>query len=93
MTREEAIKAVHEVLREILPELEQVDEDTDMLDDLGLLDLDLIEAQLMFEEKFSVQLTDEETDAIGEGNYRIGDWVDRILEIRTQQDKQTKKDT
>jgi len=89
MTREEAIKAVHEVLREILPELEQVDEDTDMLDDLGLLDLDLIEAQLMFEEKFSVQLTDEETDAIGEGNYRIGDWVDRILEIRKQQDKQT----
>lgn len=89
MTREEAIRAVHEVLREILPELEQVDEDTDMLDDLGLLDLDLIEAQLMFEEKFSVQLTDEETDAIGEGNYRIGDWVDRILEIRKQQDKQT----
>ena len=89
MTREEAIRAVHEVLREILPELEQVDEDTDMLDDLGLLDLDLIEAQLMFEEKFSVQLTDEETDAIGEGNYRIGDWVDRILEIRKQQHKQT----
>lgn len=89
MTREEAIRAVHEVLREILPELEQIDEDTDMLDDLGLLDLDLIEAQLMFEEKFSVQLTDEETDAIGEGNYRIGDWVDRILEIRKQQDKQT----
>lgn len=89
MTREEAIRAVHEVLREILPELESVNEDTDMLDDLGLLDLDLIEAQLMFEEKFSVQLTDEETDAIGEGNYRIGDWVDRILEIRKQQDKQT----
>lgn len=89
MTREEAIRAVHEVLREILPELKQIDEDTDMLDDLGLLDLDLIEAQLMFEEKFSVQLTDEETDAIGEGNYRIGDWVDRILEIRKQQDKQT----
>lgn len=89
MTREEALKSVHEVLREILPELEQIDEDTDMLDDLGLLDLDLIEAQLMFEEKFSVQLTDEETDAIGEGNYRIGDWVDRILEIRKQQDKQT----
>ena len=89
MTREEAIQAVHEVLREILPELESVNEDTDMLDDLGMLDLDLIEAQLMFEEKFSVQLTDEETDAIGEGNYRIGDWVDRILEIRKQQDKQT----
>ena len=89
MTREEAIRAVHEVLREILPELESVNEDTDMLDDLGLLDLDLIEAQLMFEEKFSVQLTDEETDAIGTGNYRIGDWVDRILEIRKQQDKQT----
>lgn len=89
MTREEAIRAVHEVLREILPELESVNEDTDMLDDLGMLDLDLIEAQLMFEEKFSVQITDEETDAIGEGNYRIGDWVDRILEIRKQQDKQT----
>lgn len=89
MTREEAIQAVHEVLREILPELDSVNEDTDMLDDLGMLDLDLIEAQLMFEEKFSVQLTDEETDAIGEGNYRIGDWVDRILEIRKQQDKQT----
>lgn len=89
MTREEAIRAVHEVLREILPELDSVNEDTDMLDDLGLLDLDLIEAQLMFEEKFSVQLTDEETDAIGTGNYRIGDWVDRILEIRKQQDKQT----
>lgn len=93
MTREEAIKAVHEVLKEILPELEQIDEDTNMLDDLGMLDLDLIEAQLMFEEKFSVQLTDEETDAIGEGNYRIGDWVDRILEIRKQQDKQTKEST
>lgn len=89
MTREEALKSVHEVLREILPELDSVNEDTDMLDDLGLLDLDLIEAQLMFEEKFSVQLTDEETDAIGTGNYRIGDWVDRILEIRKQQDKQT----
>jgi hypothetical protein len=89
MTREEAIQAVYEVLREILPELDSVNEDTDMLDDLGMLDLDLIEAQLMFEEKFSVQLTDEETDAIGEGNYRIGDWVDRILEIRKQQDKQT----
>ena len=89
MTREEAIRAVHEVLREILPELESVNEDTDMLDDLGMLDLDLIEAQLMFEEKFSVQITDEETDAIGTGNYRIGDWVDRILEIRKQQDKQT----
>jgi len=89
MTREEAIMAVHEVLKEILPELESVNEDTDMLDDLGMLDLDLIEAQLMFEEKFSVQITDEETDAIGEGNYRIGDWVDRILEIRKQQDKQT----
>lgn len=89
MTREEAIRAVHEVLREILPELDSINEDTDMLDDLGLLDLDLIEAQLMLEEKFSVQLTDEETDAIGTGNYRIGDWVDRILEIRKQQDKQT----
>lgn len=89
MTREEAMRAVHEVLREILPELEQINEDTDMLDDLGMLDLDLIEAQLMFEQKFSVQLTDEETDAIGEGNYRIGDWIDRILEIRKQQDKQT----
>lgn len=89
MTREEALKSVHEVLREILPELDGVNEDTDMLDDLGMLDLDLIEAQLMFEEKFSVQLTDEETDAIGVGNYRIGDWIDRILEIRKQQDKQT----
>ena len=89
MTREEAMRAVHEVLREILPELEQINEDTDMLDDLGMLDLDLIEAQLMFEQKFSVQITDEEIDAIGEGNYRIGDWIDRILEIRKRQDKQT----
>jgi acyl carrier protein len=89
MTREEAIQKVYEVLHEMLPELDSINEDIDMLDDLGLLDLDLIEVQLMLEEKFSIQLDDRDTDAIGEGNYRVGDWVDRILEIRKQQDKQT----
>jgi hypothetical protein len=93
MTREEAIKAVHEVLREIIPTLETIDETLDMQDDLGLLELDLIEAQLMFEEKFSIQLSDEETDAIGRGNYRIGDWVDRILRVQAQQKQQTKEST
>ena len=93
MTREEAMQKFHEVLRDMLPELDSVNEDINMLDDLGLLDLDLIEVQLMLEEKFSIQLTDEETDAIGNGNYRVGDWIDRILEIRKQQDKQTKEST
>jgi acyl carrier protein len=79
----------HEVLHEMLPELGIITEDTDMLDDLGLLDLDLIEVQLMLEEKFSIQLDDRDTDAIGDGNYRVGDWLDRIMTIRTQQDKQT----
>jgi acyl carrier protein len=91
MTRDEAIQKVYEVLHEMLPELDSISEDIDMLDDLGLLDLDLIEVQLMLEEKFSIQLEDSDTDAIGEGNYRVGDWVDRIMTIRTQQEQQTKE--
>ncbi len=67
MSREEAIQKVYEVLHEMLPELDSINEDIDMLDDLGLLDLDLIEVQLMLEEKFSIQLDDRDTDAIGEG--------------------------
>lgn len=93
MSREEALQSVHEVLREILPELDSIHEDMDMQDHLGLMDLDLIEMQLMLEEKFSIQLSDEETDAIGRGNYRVGDWVDRILAIQTQQKQQTKENT
>jgi acyl carrier protein len=91
MTREEATQKFREVLHEMLPELDSISEDTDMLDDLGLLDLDLIEVQLMLEEKFSIQLEDSDTDAIGEGNYRVGDWLDRIMTIRTQQEQQTKE--
>lgn len=81
----------YEVLHEVLPELGVITEDTDMLDDLGLLDLDLIMVQLMLEEKFSIQLEDSDTDAIGIGNYRVGDWLDRIMTIRTQQEQQTKE--
>jgi acyl carrier protein len=91
MSREEAMQKFHEVLHEMLPELGVITEDTDMLDDLGLLDLDLIEVQLMLEEKFSIQLDDRDTDAIGDGNYRVGDWLDRIMTIRTQQEQQTKE--
>lgn len=91
MSREDAMQKFYEVLHEVLPELGVITEDTDMLDDLGLLDLDLIMVQLMLEEKFSIQLEDSDTDAIGIGNYRVGDWLDRIMTIRTQQEQQTKE--
>jgi acyl carrier protein len=59
---------------------------------LIMLDLDLIEMQLMLEEKFSIQLEDADTDAIGEGNFRVGDWVERIMTIRNKQTQQPTKE-
>lgn len=91
MTREEAMAKINEILRELNRDTKNITEDTDLRTNLWLLDLDMIEFQLMAEEKFSIQLTDEETDAIGDGITRLGNWVDRILAIRTQQHKQQKE--
>jgi acyl carrier protein len=83
-----------DVLIELDPDIvrDLVTESTNLVDDLDMLDLDLIEMQLMLEEKFSIQLEDADTDAIGEGNFRVGDWVERIMTIRNKQTQQPTKE-
>lgn len=63
----------------------KIDEDTDFLDAIGGDRLDAIMVQIALEEKFSIQINDEDLDPIGVENYRVGDWVDRIVMILQQQ--------
>lgn len=90
MNTSETLEQFKDVLIELDPDIvrDLVTESTNLLDDLDLIDLDLIEMQLMLEEKFSIQLEDADTDAIGEGNYRVGDWIERIMMIRNKQTQQ-----
>ena len=94
MSESETLEQFKDVLIELDPDIvrDLVTESTNLVDDLDLLDLDLIEMQLMLEEKFSIQLEDADTDAIGEGNYRVGDWVERIMTIRNKQTQQPTKE-
>jgi acyl carrier protein len=63
----------------------EINEDTDFLDAIGGDRLDAIMVQIALEEKFSIQINDEDLDPIGVENYRVGDWVDRIVMILQQQ--------
>jgi acyl carrier protein len=94
MSHSETMEQFKDVLIELDPDIvrDLVTESTDLVHDLDLLDLDLIEMQLMLEEKFSIQLEDADTDAIGEGNFRVGDWVERIMTIRNKQTQQPTKE-
>jgi acyl carrier protein len=88
------MEQIKDVLIELDPDIvrDLVTESTNLVDDLGMLGLDLIEMQLMLEEKFSIQLEDADTDALGEGNFRVGDWVERIMTIRNKQTQQPTKE-
>lgn len=90
MNTSETLEQFKDVLVELDPDIvrDLVTESTNLVDDLDLLWFDLIEMQLMLEEKFSIQLEDADTDAIGEGNYRVGDWIERIMMIRNKQTQQ-----
>jgi acyl carrier protein len=94
MNTSETLEQFKDVLIELDPDIvrDLVTESSNLLDDLDLTDLDLIEMQLMLEEKFSIQLEDADTDAIGEGNFRVGDWVERIMAIRNKQTQQQTKE-
>ena len=94
MSKSETLEQFKDVLIELDPDIvrDLVTESTNLVDDLDLLWFDLIEMQLMLEEKFSIQLEDADTDAIGEGNYRVGDWVERIMTIRNKQTQQPTKE-
>lgn len=94
MNTSETLEQFKDVLIELDPDIvrDLVTESTHLIDDLDLLDLDLIEMQLMLEEKFSIQLEDADTDAIGEGNFRVGDWIERIMTIRNKQTQQPTKE-
>jgi acyl carrier protein len=94
MSKSETLEQFKDVLIELDPDIvrDLVTESTNLVDDLDLLWFDLIEMQLMLEEKFSIQLEDSDTDAIGEGNYRVGDWVERIMTIRNKQTQQPTKE-
>jgi acyl carrier protein len=90
MNTSETLEQFKDVLIELDPDIvrDLVTESTNLVDDLDLLWFDLIEMQLMLEEKFSIQFEDADTDAIGEGNYRVGDWIERIMMIRNKQTQQ-----
>jgi acyl carrier protein len=90
MNTSETLEQFKDVLIELDPDIvrDLVTESTNLVDDLDLLWFDLIEMQLMLEEKFSIQFEDADTDAIGEGNYRVGDWIERIMTIRNKQTQQ-----
>lgn len=90
MNTSETLEQFKDVLVELDPDIvrDLVTESTNLVDDLDLLWFDLIEMQLMLEEKFSIQFEDADTDAIGEGNYRVGDWIERIMMIRNKQTQQ-----
>ena len=90
MNTSETLEQFKDVLIELDPDIvrDLVTESTNLVDDLDLLWFDLIEMQLMLEEKFSIQFEDADTDAVGEGNFRVGDWVERIMKIRNKQTQQ-----
>ena len=90
MNTSETLEQFKDVLIELDPDIvrDLVTESTNLVDDLDLLWFDLIEMQLMLEEKFSIQFEDADTDAVGEGNFRVGDWVERIMMIRNKQTQQ-----
>lgn len=94
MSNSEMLEQFRDVLIEIDPDIvrDLVTESTHLIDDLGMFDLDIIEMQLMLEEKFSIQLEDSDTDAIGEGSFRVGDWIERITTIRNKQTQQQTKE-
>ena len=94
MSNSEMLEQFRDILIEIDPDIvrDLVTESTHLIDDLGMFDLDIIEMQLMLEEKFSIQLEDSDTDAIGESNFRVGDWIERITTIRNKQTQQQTKE-
>ena len=94
MSNSEMLEQFRDVLIEIDPDIvrDLVTESTRLIDDLDMFDLDIIEMQLMLEEKFSIQLEDSDTDAIGEGSFLVGDWIERITTIRNKQTQQQTKE-
>lgn len=87
MNRDDIKKKTIETIKIFIPQDSNIDidEDTDFLDAVGGDRLDAIMVQIALEEAFSIQINDSETDAIGEENFRVGDWIDRIVMILQQQ--------
>jgi acyl carrier protein len=87
MNRDEIKKKTIDTIKLFVPPDEDTDinEDTDFLDAIGDDRLDAIMVQIALEEKFSIQINDEDLAPIGVDNFRVGDWVDRIVMILQQQ--------
>ena len=84
-------KTTIEIMRDVIQEInpgaarDHVQMDTDLLQDLGLFEIELIELILMLEEKFSIEIDDMDIPTHGVPMQRVGDWIERIEQIQNKQ--------
>lgn len=87
MTKTPILDAIRDAIQEIDPHItrDHVQTDTDLLQDLGLFEIELIELILTLEEKFSIEIDDTDIPTLGVPIQRVADWIERIEQIQNKQ--------
>lgn len=70
---------IQEIDKDVAREI--INDDTDLLDDLKMLETELIELILLIEERFSIELNDDDVPK----TQLLGAWIERIEQIQNKQ--------